>query len=94
MLLTYGLFIVMFSTTIIRNKIVIKVGILQVLNVSFIYDKTSPSKGGVIGTMYPNSSFSTYRIIIFSRSSPRDPMGTLVKECAWLPVLCAPIKHQ
>ena len=28
----------------------------------------------------PNSSFSASRIIIFSRSSPKDPMGTLAKE--------------
>ena len=30
-----------------------------VLNVSFICDKTSPGKGGMIGTMYRNSSSST-----------------------------------
>ena len=56
---------------------------MPVLNVSFIYDKTSPSKGGMIGTVYWNSSFSTNHIIIvFSRSSPEDPIGTLVKEHA------------
>ena len=30
-----------------------------VLNVSFICDKTSPGKGGMIGTVYRNSSSST-----------------------------------
>ena len=34
----------------------------------------------IIGTVYPNSSFSTNRIIIFSRSSPKDPMGTLARS--------------
>ena len=32
---------------------------LSVLNVSFICDKTSPGKGGMIGTGYRNSSSST-----------------------------------
>ena len=36
----------------------------------------------LISTMHPNSSFSTNCIIIFSRSSPKDPMDTLAKECA------------
>ena len=31
-----------------------KVGQLGELNMSFIYNKTSPSKGGMIGTMYCN----------------------------------------
>ena len=35
-----------------------KVGQLGILNMSFIYDKTSPSKGGMIGTMYHNSHHS------------------------------------
>ena len=40
---------------ILSNKTVTsKVGQLNVLNVSFIYDKTSPGKGGMIGTMYLN----------------------------------------
>ena len=30
----------------------------------------------------PNQSFIANRIIIFSRSSLKDPMDTLVKECA------------
>ena len=56
---------------------------MPVLNVSFIYDKTYPSKGGMIGTVDQSSSFSTNQIVIvFSRSSPRDAMGTLAKEHA------------
>ena len=44
-----------------------------VLNVSFICDKTSPGKGGMIGTVYRNSSSSTNNYICLSRSSPEDP---------------------
>ena len=44
--------ILMWST---ENKIVKpKVGQLDILNVSFIYDKTSLGKGGMIGTLYHN----------------------------------------
>ena len=46
-----------------------------VLNVSFICDKTSPGKGGMIGTVYRNSSSSTNNYIYLSRSSPEDPVN-------------------
>ena len=46
-----------------------------VLNVSFIYDKTSPGKGGMIGTVYRNSSSSTNNNYCLSRSSPEDPVN-------------------
>ena len=57
MLSAYGVIIVMFITTILRNKIVKhKVGKSRSVahNVSLIYNKTSLGKGGMIGTMYPN----------------------------------------
>ena len=47
-----------------------------VLNIQIVVN----NRVRLIGTMYLNSSFSTYCITIFSRSSPKDPMGTLVKE--------------
>ena len=53
-----------------------------VLNVSFIYDKTSPGKGGMIGTVYRNSLSSTNNYIYRSRSSPEDPYRPQVQECA------------
>ena len=37
-------------------------GQLDILNVSFIYDKTSPGKGGMIGTMYRNYHLSVLNI--------------------------------
>ena len=46
-----------------------------VLNVSFICDKTSPGKGGMIGTVYRNSSSSTNNNYCLSRSSPEDPVN-------------------
>ena len=52
---SHGLVFVIVLYVILRNKIVQpKVGQSGILNVSFIYDKTSPSKGGMIGTMYCN----------------------------------------
>ena len=43
---------------------------------SFIYDKTSPSKGGMIGTVYQKSSFDTdLNVLYISRFSPEDPTG-------------------
>ena len=57
---------------ILSNKTVtIKVGQLTILNVSFIYNKTSPSKGGMIGTVYCNYHHSVL-ILYLSRSSPED----------------------
>ena len=43
---------------------------------SFIYDKTSPGKGGMKGTVYCNSHHSVVNIILLylSRSSPKDPV--------------------
>ena len=60
---------------ILRNKIVQpKVGQSGILNMSFIYDKTSPSKGGMIGTVYHNFIIQYLsHFIVFSRSSPKDP---------------------
>ena len=46
-----------------------------VLNVSFICDKTSLGKGGMIGTVYRNSSSSTNNNYCLSRSSPEDPVN-------------------
>ena len=42
---------------------------------SFIYDKTSPGKGGMTGTMYCNyqCSVPTLYLLYLSRSSPKDP---------------------
>ena len=46
----------------------------------------------LIGTMYPNSSFSTNYIIIFSRSSPKDPISNSGEgACMTITVLCMPI---
>ena len=42
-----------------------------VLNVSFIYDKTSPGKGGMIGTVYRNSSSSTNNNYLSFQIFPR-----------------------
>ena len=41
---------------------------------SFIYDKTSPGKGGMIGTMYHNYHHSVLNLYLLylSRSSPED----------------------
>ena len=55
-----------------------KVGQLKVsplvLNVSFICDKTSPGKGGMIGTVYHNYHRpALINYIYLSRSSPEDP---------------------
>ena len=52
---SHGLVFGSVSYAILRNEIVqFKVGQSGILNVSYIYDKTSPSKGGMIGTMYYN----------------------------------------
>ena len=42
---------------------------------SFIYDKTSPGKGGMIGTVYHNyhHSVPTLSSLYLSSSSPEDP---------------------
>ena len=41
---------------------------------SFIYDKTSPGKGGMIGTVYRNYHHSVLTVYLYlSRSSPEDP---------------------
>ena len=42
---------------------------------SFIYDKTSPGKGGMIGTVYHSYHHSvlTLYLLYLSRSSPEDP---------------------
>ena len=66
---------------VILSKIIVtnKVGQFKtvrplVLNVSFICDKTSPGKGGMIGTVYRNSSSSTNNnYLSFQIFSPEDP---------------------
>lgn len=45
----------------------------------YLWQRTSD----MIGTVYPNSPFSTNHIIMCSRSSPQDTMGTQAKECSW-----------
>ena len=39
---------------------------------SFIYDKTSPGKGGMIGTVYCNFIVQYKLHYLFSRDSPED----------------------
>ena len=51
-----------------------------VLNVSFICDKTSPSKGGMIGTMYCNSSSSTNNNYLSFQIFPRRSCEPQVQE--------------
>ena len=47
----------------------------------YLHDKTSSVKGGRIGTSVPKFIIQCLtHYIIFSRSSPKDPMGTLAKE--------------
>ena len=42
---------------------------------SFIYNKTSPGKGGMIGTVYHNYHHSVLTVYLYlSRSSPKDPV--------------------
>ena len=65
-----------------------------VLNMSFIYDKTSPGKGGMIGTMYHNYHRPALIINIYlSRSSPEDPANLKSGMCMSYVDLCVPIKH-
>ena len=48
-----------------------------VLNVSFICDKTSPGKGGIIGTVYRNSSSSTNNNYLSFQIFPPEDLANL-----------------
>ena len=50
------------------------------LNVSFICDKTSPGKGGMIGTVYRNSSSSTNNNYLAFQIFPRRSCEPQVQE--------------
>ena len=61
------------------------------LNMSFIYDKTSPGKGGMIGTMYCNYHCSALiNYLYLSRSSPEDPVTLKLGACMSYMDLCMP----
>ena len=71
--LTFVAIYVILSKINVTNKVgQFKIVSPLVLNVSFICDKTSPGKGGMIGTVYRNSSSSTNNNYLSSRSSPKD----------------------
>ena len=62
-----------------------------VLNMSFICNKTSPGKEGMIGTMYHNYHRPALIIIfVFSRSSPKDPANLKSGTCMSYTDLCVP----
>ena len=62
-----------------------------VLNVSFICDKTSPGKGGMIGTVYHNSSSSTNNnYLSFQIFSPKILRTSSSGACMSYTDLCVP----
>ena len=79
--LTFVAIYVILSNINVTNK----VGQFQtvsplVQNVSFICDKTSPGKGGMIGTVYRNSSSSTNNNYLSFQIFPRRSYGPQVQE--------------
>ena len=72
--LTFVVIYVILSKINVTNKVgQLKISQL-VLNVSFIYDKTSPGKGGMIGTVYRNYHRPALTItFIFPDLLPKDP---------------------
>ena len=74
-----------------KIKIVkLKVGQLAILNMSFIYDKTSHCKGGMIGTMYHNYNRSvlTLYLLYLSRSPPKILRSSSSGMCMSYTDLC------
>ena len=58
---------------------------------SFIYDKTSLGKGGIIGTVYHNYHHSVLTVYLYlNRSSPEDPATLKLGELMSYTDLCVP----